>query len=128
MFTNAAARCEGVPGISNMSIAGPELSSAPNSNTRNCAPTLAAPALAVTFFLSFMGNWQEFALSWLFLSNPGDYTLAMTLYNMTGQYATSIPWNRFSAMAIIVAAPVAVIYVALQKQIVGGLTLGGVKG
>lgn len=89
---------------------------------------LAAPALAVTFFLSFMGNWQEFALSWLFLSNPGDYTLAMTLYNMTGQYATSIPWNRFSAMAIIVAAPVAVIYVALQKQIVGGLTLGGVKG
>ena len=52
----------------------------------------------------------------------------MTLYNMTGQYATSIPWNRFSAMAIIVAAPVAVIYIALQKQIVGGLTLGGVKG
>ena len=89
---------------------------------------LAAPALAVTFFLSFMGNWQEFALSWLFLSNPGDYTLAMTLYNMTGQYATQIPWNRFSAMAIIVAAPVALIYIALQKQIVGGLTLGGVKG
>ena len=89
---------------------------------------LAAPALAVTFFLSFMGNWQEFALSWLFLSNPGDYTLAMTLYNMTGQYSSAIPWNRFSAMAIIVAAPVAVIYIALQKQIVGGLTLGGVKG
>ncbi len=89
---------------------------------------LSAPALAVTFFLSFMGNWQEFALSWLFLNNPGDYTLAMTLYNMTGQYATSIPWNRFSAMAIIVALPVAIIYIALQKQIVGGLTLGGVKG
>ncbi len=86
---------------------------------------LAAPALAVTFFISFMGNWTEFVLSWLFLSNPGDYTLAMTLYNMTGQYATSIPWNRFSAMAIIVAAPVAVIYMTLQKQIVGGLTLGG---
>lgn len=89
---------------------------------------LAAPALAVTFFLSFMGNWQEFQLSWLFLSNPKDYTLAMTLYNMTGQYATSIPWNRFSAMAIIVALPIAVIYISLQKQIVGGLTLGGVKG
>ena len=89
---------------------------------------LSAPALAVTFFLSFMGNWQEFALSWLFLNNPGDYTLAMTLYNMTGQYASQIPWNRFSAMAIIVALPVAVVYIALQKQIVGGLTLGGVKG
>lgn len=51
----------------------------------------------------------------------------MTLYNMTGQYAQNIPWNRFSAMAIIVALPVAIIYIALQKQIVGGLTAGGVK-
>jgi ABC-type maltose transport system permease subunit len=30
-------------------------------------------------------------------------------------------------MAIIVALPVAIIYIALQKQIVGGLTAGGVK-
>lgn len=89
---------------------------------------LAAPALAVTFFLSFMGNWQEFTLSWLFLNKPQDYTLAMTLYNMTGQYAQNVQWNQFSAMAIIVALPVAVVYIALQKQIVGGLTLGGVKG
>ncbi len=54
--------------------------------------------------------------------------LAMTLYNMTGQYANAIPWNRFAAMAIIVALPVAIIYVALQKYITGGLTSGAVKG
>jgi len=89
---------------------------------------LAAPQLAVTFFLGFIGHWQEFVISWLFLSQPKDYTLAMTLYNMTGQYANSIPWNRFAAMAVIVALPVAVVYIALQKQIVGGLTTGGVKG
>jgi len=89
---------------------------------------LAAPALAVTFFLSFMGNWQEFVMSWLFLTKPQDYTLAMTLYNMTGQYATQVPWNRFSAMVVIIALPVAVVYIILQKQIVGGLTSGGVKG
>ncbi len=88
---------------------------------------LAMPQLAVTFFLGFMGHWQEFAMAWLFLSKPQDYTLSMTLYNMTGQYAQNIPWNRFSAMAIIVALPVAVIYMALQRQIVGGLTSGGVK-
>jgi arabinogalactan oligomer/maltooligosaccharide transport system permease protein len=88
---------------------------------------LAVPQLAITFFLGFIGHWQEFAMAWLFLSKPQDYTLSMTLYNMTGQYATSIPWNRFSAMAIIVALPVSVIYIALQKYIVGGLTAGGVK-
>ena len=89
---------------------------------------LAIPQLAVTFFLGFIGHWQEFALSWLFLSKPESYTLAMTLYNMTGQYASSIPWNRFAAMAIIVALPVAITYIALQKYITGGLTTGAVKG
>ncbi|MBL8102436.1 MAG: ABC transporter permease subunit [Anaerolineales bacterium] len=89
---------------------------------------LAAPQLAVTFFLGFIGHWQEFVTTWLFLSQPKDYTLAMTLYNMTGQYANSVPWNRFAAMAVIVALPVAIVYIGLQKQIVGGLTTGGVKG
>ena len=89
---------------------------------------LAIPQLAVTFFLGFIGHWQEFALSWLFLTKPENYTLAMTLYNMTGQYANAIPWNRFAAMAIIVALPVAVTYIALQKYITGGLTSGAVKG
>jgi arabinogalactan oligomer/maltooligosaccharide transport system permease protein len=89
---------------------------------------LALPQLAVTFFLGFIGHWQEFAMSWLFLTKPQDYTLAMTLYNITDQYASSIPWNRFAAMAIIVALPVAIIYIALQKQIISGLMLGGVKG
>jgi arabinogalactan oligomer/maltooligosaccharide transport system permease protein len=89
---------------------------------------LAVPQLVVTFFLGFIGHWQEFVLPWLFLTKPESYTLAMTLYNMTGQYASSIPWNRFAAMAIIVALPVAIIYVLLQKQIVSGLTAGGVKG
>jgi arabinogalactan oligomer / maltooligosaccharide transport system permease protein len=89
---------------------------------------LAIPQLAVTFFLGFIGHWQEFALPWLFLTKPENYTLSMTLYNMTGQYANAIPWNRFAAFSVIVAAPVAIIYIALQKYITSGLTAGGVKG
>lgn len=89
---------------------------------------LAIPQLAVTFFLGFIGHWQEFVISWLFLTKPENYTLAMTLYNMTGQYANAIPWNRFAAFAMIVALPVAVTYIALQKYITGGLTTGAVKG
>lgn len=100
----------------------------PNQVFTKIVIPLAMPQLAVTFFLGFMGYWQEFALPWLFLTKPQDYTLSMTLYNMTGQYANAIPWNRFAAMAMIVALPVAVIYIALQKQIVSGLTIGGVKG
>src|SRR5438034_1099160 len=89
---------------------------------------LATPALAVTAFLGFLTGWTEFVMSWQFLTNPENFTLAMALWNITGQYAGNTPWSKFSAMAIIVALPVSVVYLSLQKYIVGGLTVGGVKG
>jgi arabinogalactan oligomer/maltooligosaccharide transport system permease protein len=88
---------------------------------------LATPALAVTFFLGFMAGWTEFALSWQFLTDPKDFTLAMALWNMTGQYADSVPWSNFAAMSLMVAAPVTIVYLLLQRYIVSGLVIGGVK-
>lgn len=89
---------------------------------------LALPALAVTGFLGFMSTWSEFAISWQFLTRPEDFTLTMALYGMVGQFAGQTPWSKFAAFAILVALPVSVIYLYLQKYIVGGLALGGVKG
>lgn len=88
---------------------------------------LARPALAVTLFLGFLGGWTEFAISWQFLTNPKDFTLAMALYNMTGKFSGDTPWSAFAAMSIMISAPVALIYLALQKHIVSGLTIGSVK-
>ncbi len=58
------------------------------------------------------------------LVQPGIYPIQRQQRSVL----TLFHWNRFSAFAIIVALPVAVIYIALQKYIVGGLTTGGVKG
>lgn len=89
---------------------------------------LALPALAVTGFLGFMSTWSEFAISWQFLTRPEDFTLTMALYGMIGQFAGNTPWSKFAAFAILVALPVSLIYLYLQKYIVSGLALGGVKG
>ncbi|MBM4424922.1 MAG: ABC transporter permease subunit [Chloroflexi bacterium] len=88
---------------------------------------LAIPALAVTGFLAFLTGFTEFIMSWQFLSNPKDFTLAMSLWNMTGQFSGDTPWSKFSAMALMVALPVAVVYLVLQRYIVSGLTIGSVK-
>jgi arabinogalactan oligomer / maltooligosaccharide transport system permease protein len=89
---------------------------------------LATPALAVTGFLGFLSGWTEFSISWQFLTHPQNFTLAMALYNMTGQYASSTPWSHFSAMSVLIALPVSLVYLALQKYMTSGLTIGGVKG
>jgi arabinogalactan oligomer/maltooligosaccharide transport system permease protein len=89
---------------------------------------LALPGLAVTALLGFMAGWQEFALSWQFISKPEWFTLTMALYGMQGQYAANTPWSQFAAMSILVSIPILIVFFALQKYIIGGLTLGGVKG
>jgi arabinogalactan oligomer/maltooligosaccharide transport system permease protein len=99
----------------------------PNQVFARIVLPLATPALAVTAFLGFNAGWTEFALSWQFLTDPKDFTLAMSLWNMTGPYSGDTPWSAFAAMALMVAAPVAIVYLLLQKYIVGGLTIGSVK-
>ena len=88
---------------------------------------MSTPVLAVTAFFGFNAGWTEFITSWMFLTDPKDFTLAMSLWNMTGQYSGDTPWSAFSAMALMVALPVAIVYLLLQKYIVGGLTVGSVK-
>jgi arabinogalactan oligomer/maltooligosaccharide transport system permease protein len=89
---------------------------------------LAVPALAVTAFLGFVTGWTEFYFSWMFLTDPKDFTLSMALNGMVGQFATTTPWSKFAAFAILFALPVSVVYLAFQRYIVGGLAVGGVKG
>ena len=88
---------------------------------------LATPALAVTAFLGFVSGWTEFYFSWMFLTKPQDFTLAMSLYAMQGQF-TNTPWSLFSAFAILVAIPPAVVYFFAQRYITSGLAIGAVKG
>jgi arabinogalactan oligomer / maltooligosaccharide transport system permease protein len=89
---------------------------------------LAKPVLAVTALFAFIAGWTEFILSWIFLTKPDTFTLAMALNGMVGQYASSTPWSDFAAFAIMFAFPPIVAYALLQRYIVGGLTVGGVKG
>lgn len=89
---------------------------------------LAMPALAVTAFLGFIAGWTEFYFSVTFLIEPQTYTLSVALNGMVGAFATTTPWGKFSAFAILFALPVSLVYIFFQRWIVGGLAVGGVKG
>jgi arabinogalactan oligomer/maltooligosaccharide transport system permease protein len=100
----------------------------PNQTFWQIMLPLAVPGLAVTGIYGFMSGWTEFVLSWQFISDPQWFTLAMALYGMQGQYASSTPWSKFAAMSIIVSIPVVVVFWVLQRYLVSNLAAGGVKG
>ena len=87
---------------------------------------LARPAIAVTGLFSFMTAWNEFILANTLLSDPHAWTLPMVLQRNVDDYGTA--WGSFAAGSILVSLPVIVLFFALQKQFVEGLTAGAVKG
>ena len=89
---------------------------------------LSMPALAVTAFLGFIAGWTEFYFTSTFLSGSVEnHTLALALNAMRGNFA-STPWSAFSAFAILVAIPPAIVYLFAQRWITSGLAIGAVKG
>ncbi len=87
---------------------------------------LARPAIVVTALFSFMTAWNEFIMAETFMSKESSYTLPVMLQHFVGEYSTE--WGSFAAGAIIVSLPVMLLFFALQKHLVGGLTAGSVKG
>lgn len=88
---------------------------------------LMRPILIVIGILSFIGTYGDFVLARVLLKSTEQYTLMVGLQIFTsGQFAQQ--WGQFTAGALIGALPIMLIYLALQDQIVGGLTQGAVKG
>lgn len=87
---------------------------------------LARPAIAVTALFSFMSAWNEFILAATLMGDERSYTLPVVLNGYVGEFGAE--WGRFAAGAILVSIPVTLLFFILQKQLVEGLTAGGVKG
>lgn len=88
---------------------------------------LASPILAVIVILTFMSTFNEFVLAKIILQDVKQYTYAVGLYTFsTGPFETE--WGLFTAAALIGMVPMVVLFLLMQKYIVGGLVSGAVKG
>ncbi|MFJ2553663.1 sugar ABC transporter permease [Microbacterium sp. NPDC087591] len=88
---------------------------------------LVAPILAVVGLLSFIGTVNEYVIASVILIEPEQQTLVVGLTKLVAnpRYAD---WSAFSAGAVMAAIPVMILFLFLQKYIVGGLTAGATKG
>jgi arabinogalactan oligomer/maltooligosaccharide transport system permease protein len=87
---------------------------------------LAAPALAVVFLFNFMSSWNDFLLARIMLQKPAMYTWPLGLQSLQAQFATE--WGAYAAASLLLAVPVAALFLYTSKWLISGLTLGSVKG
>ena len=87
---------------------------------------LARPVIAVTALLGFMAGWGEYITAQTVLFSEDKYTSMVGLIGLQTDY--SKPWGWFAVGAIFAMVPVMFVFMLLQKNLVGGLTAGGVKG
>ena len=88
---------------------------------------LAKPILAVVALFNFMNPFMDFILPRIILRSPENYTLALGLFNFVNdQFSNN--FTRFAAGAILIAVPIATVYLFLQKYLISGLSAGATKG
>jgi len=87
---------------------------------------LAKPALATLGILTFLGSWNDFLWPLLILRDPKLQTLPPGLRTLQGAYSSE--YGLMLAGAVIVAVPVLLIYILLQRYIVQSVASTGLKG
>ncbi len=92
---------------------------------RYVALPLARPGITVATILAFIFSWNNFIFA-MVLAGRETRTLPVAVNNMLT--FEQISWGPLSAAALLVTAPVLILTLIAQKQIVAGLTQGGVKG
>jgi multiple sugar transport system permease protein len=92
---------------------------------RYVALPLARPGIVVGTILSIIFSWNNFIFGAV-LGGRTTRTLPVAVYNMLT--FEQVAWGPLAAAALVVTAPVLILTLFIQKEIVGGLTAGGVKG
>ncbi len=87
---------------------------------------LSRPALATVAVLAIVGSWNAFLLPLVVFSSADQWTLPLGVMNFSTQYTSDTA--RVLAFTTLSMIPALIFYVIAERQIVGGLTAGAVKG
>jgi multiple sugar transport system permease protein len=95
--------------------------------TRIIVP-LALPALVTTALFTFLWTWDDFFNHLLYLTNPQVYSVSRALRTFVGDAGAVSNWGGALAMSTLSVVPPFILFFALQKYFVRGITTTGMKG
>lgn len=88
---------------------------------------LVAPGLVATSVFTFITVWNEFIFANVLLSSPQNQTITLWLANFTGGSIGAVDWGAIMAASTLIAIPVVIFFLLVQRRIAFGLTTGAVK-
>ena len=86
---------------------------------------LSKPVLATLGIFTFMGTWNDFLWPLIVMIREEMYTLPVALANLNGQHSTE--YALLMAGAVIVIAPIVLLFLLAQKYIIQGIATSGLK-
>ena len=90
---------------------------------------MSKPIVVYTVLTSFIGPWTDFILAKIIMGDARDnYTVAIGLQLMIDQDFKNTYYKQFLAGSVVVAVPITLLFLKMQKYYVEGVTAGGVKG
>ena len=91
---------------------------------------LSKPMIVYTIINSFLTPWMDFVMARLMIrsKDPADWTVAIGLYNLLDRSLVNSYFGVFCAGGCMVAIPISILFIIMQKFYVEGITGGAVKG
>lgn len=90
---------------------------------------MAKPIIIYTALMAFMVPWSDYILAGLILTRPENMTVAVGLYKMTDSPASElVNFSTFATGSILIAIPIVILYISLQRFMIEGMSSGAVKG
>ena len=90
---------------------------------------MSKPIVVYTVLTSFTGPWADFILARIIMGDSIDnYTIALGLWTMVDKQYINSYFLNFCAGAVVIAIPITILFLKMQKYYVEGVTGGAVKG
>jgi len=86
---------------------------------------LSLPGLVTAIIFTFITAWNEFVVALTLTSSPDIRPLTVGITNFIGLY--EVQWHYVFATSLIAIVPVVVLFIAIEKWLVSGLTAGSIK-
>lgn len=89
---------------------------------------LSKPIIVYTALTAFIGPWMDFIFAKVILGDATDkYTVAIGLFSMLAQDRINVWFKSFAAGSVLIAIPITLLFMYMQKYYVEGITSGSVK-